>query len=230
MQIAFSLLAGSLIAASGLGPDQTPSNDCPENAPNVIAASFVHAEDDEYEAPAEPGLEVGDEAPTIELLDEKGNTIDLADLYAQGPIVLTFYRGGWCPYCSKALSAWQQKLPELKEAGGTFVGLTPQKPSFVAETKQDKELEYVVLSDTDGEAGRAFKVTFSLDDRTIEKYKGYGIDLAKNNADGEWTLPAPATFVIDTEGVIQWVFADWDYTKRADPDAVIEAVRKITGE
>jgi peroxiredoxin len=214
-------LAGVTVALGGFMTLLIPGD---ERVPRTIA--FLSIADD-YEAPEQPGLEVGSEAPTLALQNEVGKKIDLADLYAKGPVVLTFYRGGWCPYCTKALSQWQTKLSTLSEVGGTFVAITPEKPTYIASTKDQRNLEYTVLSDADAEAGRAFKVQFTLDDETIEKYKGYGIDLTEHNANGEWTLPAPATFVIDTDGVIRWVFADWDYSKRADPDEVIRAVRKL---
>lgn len=226
---ALTILTASALAI-GAGASIAAFTSSTAHEHQLLAVSDDHVEEDtEYQTPEQPGLGVHNEAPDIELLDAQGNTVHLADLYAEGPVVLTFYRGGWCPYCTRALSAWAKKLPELTAAGGTLVALTPQKPELVDETKSEHELEYVVLSDAEGEAGRAFMVQFSLDKKTIEKYKGYGIDLTEHNAEGEWTLPAPATFVIDTDGIIRWVWADWDYSQRADPDDVIKAVEKIAG-
>ena len=232
MPPAMTILAGTLVvtaASTAYTNTFCPDEHTEGDGAAVLEASHVVTVEEEYETPEKPGLAVGDKAPELTLLDEKGNEGDLATLWGDGPIVVTFYRGHWCPYCTRALSAWQKKIPELTAAGGTFVGLTPEKPTYVAGVKQKHELEYVVLSDHEGKGGRAFNVQFSMDEATIRKYKGYGIDLTKFNSDGEWTLPAPATFVIDTEGVIRWVWADWDYSKRANPDDVIEAVKKIAG-
>lgn len=176
-----------------------------------------------------PGLRVGDVAPGASVLDARGHTVDLASMYADGPVVVTFYRGGWCPFCTRALARWQAKLPELTAAGGNFVALTPERPDAAAATAAKTRATYAVFTDPAHEAAKAFKVHFTVDDATRKAYAGYGIDLAKNNGSGTWELPAPATFVIDRAGVVRWAFADWDYTKRADPDDVIAAVRALTG-
>lgn len=181
-------------------------------------------------APATPGLSVGDTAPDVELLTVEGKPVRLASLYKDGPVVLTFYRGGWCPYCTRALAAWQPKLGELAAAGGTFVALTPEKPDSAAATIAKDSLTTTVLSDTSHEAAKAFKVHFVVDEETKVRYTNFGLKVGENNASGTWELPAPATFVIDKDGVIRWVFADWDYKKRADPDEVIAAVKNITGK
>lgn len=176
---------------------------------------------------ATPGLAVGERAPDVPLTTVDGKTIELASLIKDGPIVLTFYRGGWCPICNRALSAWREKLGDLKAAGGKFVALTPERPNLAAATREKIGADYEVYSDPRHEAAKAFKVHFAVDDATREKYLGYGMDVGQANVSGTWELPAPATFVIDRDGVIRWAFADWDYKKRADPDEVIEAVRQV---
>jgi len=184
--------------------------------------------------PAIPGLAIGDKAPDATVTGVDGKPARLADLYKDGPIVLTFYRGGWCPLCTRALSAWHDKMEALKAAGGTFVALTPEKPDLAAATREnatgDKADDYAVYSDGAFEAAKAFKVHFVVDEGTKAQYEKFGLKVAESNVSGTWELPAPATFVIDTTGVIRWVFADWDYKKRADPDAVIAAVKAITGQ
>ncbi len=182
--------------------------------------------DAETAAPA-PGLPVGTKAPGAALLDVHGKSVQLADLYKNGPIVLTFYRGGWCPICNRALAGWQNRLEDVRSAGGTFIALTPEKPDEAARTIEKGHLAYTVLSDPRHEAAKAFKVHFAVDDATREKYLGYGMDVGKANVSGTWELPAPATFVIDREGVIRYAFADWDYTKRADPDEVIRVLEAL---
>ena len=233
MPPALTILSGTLLvtaASTAYTNTFCPDDHTGEGAGVMEAAHVVEVVvEEEYETPKNPGLAVGDAAPALTLLNEQGQEVELKELWGEGPIVVNFYRGHWCPYCTRALSAWQEKIPELTAAGGPLVGLTPEKPTYVAGARQKHGLEYVVLSDSAGEAGRSFKVQFSMDEDTIRKYKGYGIDLTMFNSEGEWTLPAPATFVIDTEGVVQWVWADWDYSKRADPDDVIEAVKKIAG-
>jgi peroxiredoxin len=181
----------------------------------------------EYVTPETPGLEVGAKAPEVMVTNADGEEMALSSMWKDKPVIVTFYRGGWCPFCTKALSAWQGRMDDVDAAGAEFVAITPEKVEFIAKTKEKHELGYTVVSDASGDAQRAFNLQFTLDDETIKKYKGYGIDLGKQNADGTWTLPAPATMVIDTEGVIRWIEADWDYKERADPDDVLDAVRAL---
>lgn len=174
------------------------------------------------------GLKAGDRAPDgVTLLDADGLPVALADMYAQGPLVVTFYRGEWCPFCTRALSAWRDRMSELKDAGGTLIAISPEAPPFGKKTIEKTGASCTVLCDHEMQAARAFRVWFELDAATVEKYKGYGVDLARRNANGTPELPAPATFVIDRTGVVRYAFADWDYRERADPAVVIAAVRAL---
>lgn len=174
-----------------------------------------------------PGLRAGEKMPSVTLLNTLGQEVDLTDFVGEGPLVITFYRGGWCPFCVRALSQWAEKLDALDDAGGTFVAISLETPDHASDTQEKTKAEYEVLVDSTGEAARKFRVAFALDEKTKKQYQGYGLDLAKWNANGAWELPAPATFIVDNEGVIQWAYADWDYKKRVDPDEVIAAVRDL---
>jgi peroxiredoxin len=177
----------------------------------------------------QPGLAVGDKAPTLKLRNAQGEKVNLRKLYkTKGPVVIAFYRGGWCPFCNKELMSWSEKLDELADAGGTFIAISPETKQHAIETETKHGGQYVTLIDADGGAMRAFKLGFAVDEKTKSKYKGFGIDLDNWNSNGKWELPAPATFVIDKDGVVRWVFARWDYTTRADPDEVIAEVKKLT--
>jgi len=180
----------------------------------------------------QPGLQVGEEAPDVRVENMKGETVSLGDLYAQkGPVVLTFYRGGWCPFCNRALQDWQQKVGDLDELGATFVAMSPETPAHAVETIEKGDLDYTVLSDVTGEATRRFRVAFELAPETKKAYKGYGIDLTEYNASRRWELPAPATYIIDRDGIIRYAHASWDYREgRADPDEVLEALRDMQND
>lgn len=170
-----------------------------------------------------PGLKVGEKAPAVTLIDVNGDEVDLATLYAEkAPVVVTFYRGGWCPFCNKALKAWGDKIDELESAGATFIAITPESPEQTVAAREKIGWSYAALVDRDGSAMRAFKVGF-------EAPSQYEPMLKARNASGRNELPAPATFIIDKDGVVRWAFNDWDYKKRADPDEVIAEVRKLTG-
>lgn len=174
------------------------------------------------------GLTVGQKAPAVTLQTIDGQSVSLESLYAKGPVVVTFYRGGWCPYCTKALAAWETRLPELASAGGSLVAVTLEKPEQMEATQAKAAPDITILGDPAAEAAKAFGLLFTVDEATQKKYKGYGIDVAANNSNGQWTLPHPGTFVIDTQGVIRWAWVEEDYRKRADPEEVISAVKAIT--
>lgn len=179
------------------------------------------------------GLPVGSAAPDATLVDAQGAEHSLSDLIekAAGPVVVIFYRGGWCPYCTKHLAELGARQGELKELGATVLAVSPEsfeKLSISEEKGNLSELTdgYTLLSDASQEASRKYNLTFPVDADTQKKYKGYGIDLSKWNANNEWTLPVPAAFVIDQKGVIQWRHVDEDYSKRVSADELLKAVRE----
>lgn len=176
-----------------------------------------------------PGLGVGDPLPGVTLIGVDGRPVALRSLLADAPLVVTFYRGGWCPICTRELAAWGGRMEELIAVGGTMIAITPERLDLARETRAETGAEYRVLVDHDHAAAKAFKVHFTVDDETRARYEDYGLYVSEANADGSWDLPAPATFVVDADGVVRWAFADWDYRKRADPDEVINAVRALTG-
>lgn len=180
---------------------------------------------DDTATSAGPGLRIGDRAPDALIQTRDGQTVSLASLYGNGPVVVTFYRGGWCPYCTRQLSEWQGREDELTAAGGRLVAITAESPDNATQTASKHHLGFDIYSDTTMAAAKAYNVYFDLDAGTKSKYKGYGIDLATSNASGTWSLPAPGTFVVDSKGIIRYAWADWDYTKRADADDVIAAVK-----
>ncbi len=209
------LLASSVLVLAGLVVIGSPSARGGDSTPGLMDP-----------ATQAPGLSVGEKAPSVTLRDAEGRDVDLGALYGAGPVVVTFYRGGWCPFCTKALNDWEGRIEELRAAGVTFVAISPETPEHASKTRAEHAPSVVVLSDVDGAAGKSFRVAFEMGEDLQKTYKGYGVDLTQRNANGRWELPAPATFVIDGEGVVRWAFADWDYKKRANPDEVIAAARE----
>ena len=210
------LIAATLTAAALIG-----------GTARIIPAA--HADDTSEVATDGSGLKVGDKMGDSILMTRELESVSLRQLAKEkGPLVVTFYRGGWCPFCNKALEGWQSKMDELEKAGGTFVAITPEKPDLMVETVKKNKLNYTVLSDTNNEAARALNVLFTVDDATRKKYEGYGIHLEESNASGEWVLPHPATFIIDKQGVVKYAHVDPDYRKgRADPGEVIDALKSL---
>jgi peroxiredoxin len=182
-------------------------------------------------APASmPGLKVGDKAPDPQLAKPNGDPVQLSELYARTPIVLVFYRGGWCPYCNKQLSGLQEHLERIAIQGAFIIAVTPEGPSQIEKTTADQKITYAILSDYKHEAAEQFKILFEMSPEMQEKYKGYGVDLSTKNWDRTWRLPHPAAYVIDKEGTIRYAFCAEDYKQRADPEAILAVLEDLAAE
>jgi peroxiredoxin len=171
-------------------------------------------------------LRVGDRAPDFTLPDATGKTVKLSELLSQGPVVVTWYRGAWCPYCNIALRGFQNRLPEIRSAGATLVAISPQTPDHSLSTAEKGHLEFAVLSDRGNKTAHAYGVAYQVPRVVADQMKGR-LDLAKFNGDESGELPLGATYVIDREGVIRYAFVDADYRKRAEPSDVIAALRGL---
>jgi peroxiredoxin len=167
-------------------------------------------------------LKVGNRAPVFALPDAKGDMIDFGALLKKGPVVVTFYRGGWCPYCNLGLKAFQDVLPEIKAAGASVVAISPEKPDDTLSTIETNALAFGVLSDVGQKVGRAFGLVYEFTGELRGVYQGFGRDIpAYNGTPGEWALPVPATYIVDRDGTIIYAYANVDYRDRADPREII---------
>jgi peroxiredoxin len=172
-------------------------------------------------------LKVGDHAPAIVLRNAKGEIVDITALRKKGPVIITFYRGGWCPYCNLELKAFQEALPEIKAVGASLVAISPEKPDDTLSTAEKNALAFEVLSDVGQKVGRAFGLVYQFTDELCGAYQGFGHDIpARNGAPGEWALPVSATYVIDRDGSIIYAYTDADYRDRADPRDVLKHLTK----
>jgi peroxiredoxin/YHS domain-containing protein len=174
----------------------------------------------------ERALKVGAKAPEFELKDATGAPVALSKLLEEGPVVLTWYRGGWCPYCNIQLQAYQQSLAEIRGAGGQLVAISPELPDNSLSTKEKNGLAFVVLSDVGSAVARAYGVSYRLPDSLIDAFKGR-LDLATLNGDDSWELPLGATYVIARDGTIAYAFLSEDYRERAEPGAIVEALKGL---
>jgi peroxiredoxin len=170
---------------------------------------------------------VGSKAPEFSLPDARGGEARLADLLARGPVVVTFYRGGWCPFCNLQLRAYQAALPEMVALGATLVAISPQTPDNSLSTAEKAGLAFPVLSDAHNAAARAYGLVFKLSDGLQALQKMFGNEPPKFNGDDSWELPVPGTFVLDRSGVVRLAFVDPDYTKRLEPSAILAALRSL---
>ena len=174
-------------------------------------------------------LKVGDVAPSFLLPDSRGRLVSSTELLADGPIVLSFFRGGWCPYCGLEMAALEDALPQI-DGRARLVGITPEGGSFPTQTILDNRLSYPLLADLDNGLALAFGLVFRMPQAVIEAYRARGLDLAARQGNDAWMVPVPGTFVIDAAGIIRFAFADPDYRKRLDPAALIEALIDIAAQ
>jgi peroxiredoxin len=174
-------------------------------------------------------LKVSDRAPAIVLENAKGATVDVATLLKKGPVIVTFYRGGWCPYCNLELRAYQEILPQIVAVGASLVAISPEKPDDAVSTAEKNALTFEVLSDVGQKVGRAFGLVYEFTEELKNAYQGFNLDVpARNGTPGEWALPVSATYVIDRDGSIIYAYKDVDYRDRADPCDVLKVLtRKV---
>lgn len=171
-------------------------------------------------------LKAGDRAPEFILADPDGKAVSSAELLARGPLVISFYRGVWCPYCNMELQALQEALPAMRELGARLVAISPQLPANSRKAVRQNALEFPILSDSHNEVAAAFGLRFTLPDYLVQLYQSLKNDLPAFNGDPGWTLPMPARYVIGRDGVIVYAEVNPDYTRRPDPSDMLPAIRQ----
>lgn len=171
-------------------------------------------------------LKVGDKAPDFVLKNSHGKQVKLSSLLAKGKVILTWYRGGWCPYCNKALSQLQEILPQIKEQGATVVALTPELPDYSSGTINKNKLQFEILSDIDNKIAEIYGLKFTLDQKTATFYESK-MNLSKVNGNNLSQLPVPATYIIDRKGIIRFAYLNPNYKERVNPTELIKELKKI---
>lgn len=174
-------------------------------------------------------LRAGQPAPDFTLPDVTGQRLRLTDCLREGPVVLSFYRGGWCPYCNLELRALQQTLPALQARGARLIAVTPESPDHTAETVREAGLDYSVLTDQHDVVAQQYGLVFTLPESLRPLYAQWGIDLPGRNGDDSYSLPIPATYVIDRDATVRAAFVDVDYTRRMEPAAILAALDALNG-
>ena len=140
---------------------------------------------------AQRAKQVGDQAPTIILPDVHGKTFDIATLLAKGPVVVTFYRGGWCPYCNLELKAYQAALARIAAAGASLVAISPEKPDDTVSTAEKNALTFPVLSDVGQSVGKTFGIVYAFTDELRSAYHGFNLDILLPKTERQMTGPPP---------------------------------------
>jgi peroxiredoxin len=168
---------------------------------------------------------LGEKVPSFVLKEANGKTVPAPELLSQGLLVVSFYRGVWCPYCNMELQASQEALPAFRELGAQLVAISPQNAVNSRKSQRANGLDFPILSDPGNETAAAFGLRFALPDYLIELYKSRKNDLPAFNGDTSWTLPMPGRFVIGQGGVIRYAEVNPDYTRRPEPSDLLPALR-----
>jgi peroxiredoxin len=170
-------------------------------------------------------LKAGDTAPDFTLDAPDGHAVASAHLLTRGPLVVSFYRGVWCPYCNMELQALQEALPEFERLGANLIAISPQNAVNSRKSVRQNGLGFPILSDPHNRVAGAFGLRFELPDYLVALYTSLKNDLPAFNGDDSWTLPMPARYVIGQDGTILYAEVNPDYTRRPEPQDMLPALR-----
>jgi len=226
----FTLLSLSAFAQETLEEKlKARSAESSKKVPEAVRAEFARG----IEAVEKSGIlktvkKVGDPAPDFTLKNPVGEKTTLSEVLKKGPVVLTWYRGGWCPYCNIALAAYQEKLDEIEAAGATLVALTPELPDKSLTTSEKLKLDFPVLTDLNHGVAREYGLVFKLTPEVEKLYQDF-FDLSSYNGKdaGDEELPLAATYIIDQAGKIRWSFVEANYRERAEPADVVAFLKTL---
>jgi len=202
----------------------------PYNAPAWIVETTHRATRELIESGlADHALKTGDIAPTFDLRDGHGIARRSTDMLAAGPIVVTFYRGTWCPFCNLDLQALENARPQIEATGASLIAISPQTGANSRRSIRQNQLGFPILSDPGNKVAADFGIRFSLPDYLVTLYRDtMNNDLAMVNGDASWTLPMPARFVIGQDGRIAYAEVNPDYTRRPDPAEVVTVLETLS--
>ena len=195
--------------------------------PEVVAVMHKATADLIASGQADRALKAGWRAPKFALPDAHGVVVRSTDLLAKGPLVLTFYRGVWCPYCNMDLQAIEAAAAEIRALGASLVAISPQTAPNRRKSERENALSFPILSDHGNSVANEFGLRYRLPDDLIAVYKGFGNDLTIGNGEDSWTLPMPARYVIGTDGIIAYAEVNPDYTRRPDPSELLPVLRRF---
>ncbi len=195
--------------------------------PEVVAIMRKATADLIASGRAEKALKAGMRAPEFALPDAHGQVVRSSELLQKGPLVVTFYRGVWCPYCNMDLQAIEAAANDIRALGASLVAISPQTAPNRRKSERENALSFPILSDHGNALANEFGLRFRLPDDLITVYKGFGNDLAIGNGEDSWTLPMPARYVIRTDGVIVYAEVNADYTRRPDPSELLPVLSRL---
>ena len=174
------------------------------------------------------GIETGARAPFFSALDADNKEYSIETALLDGPVVLIFYRGFWCPVCNKHLSKIQDSLGFIYETGASVVAISPEKPEYLEIIREKTGSEFTLLYDEDYRISDAFDLTFLPEKKQIRSYNTFlGANLRETHSDDSQRLPVPATYIIDRNGIIAWRQFDQDYKNRSMVSDILKALSEL---
>jgi peroxiredoxin len=198
------------------------------NTPVDVQAEIFRMIREQQQSGVVYGLQEGQKAKDFTLNNSVGVNVNLFEQLSNGPVVLTFYRGGWCPFCNIQLRAYQNILPEIEALGGQLIAVSPQSPDNTLSQQEKEDLRFQVLSDTNGLVGAFYNVLYDVPLYIQEIMTNqFNLNLAEYNATNRWILPIPSTFMIDESGVIRSAYVNPDFMKRLEPQDILDQLKKL---
>ncbi|WP_083249303.1 peroxiredoxin-like family protein [Bacillus solimangrovi] len=173
------------------------------------------------------GPSIGNKVKDFTLKNAEGEIVNLYEELSKGPVILTFYRGSWCPYCNRQLRAYEEIINEIKQIGASLIAISPQTPDNSLTIQEKHNLSYHVLSDTKGLTAAKYNILFDVPNDVKDVYENIGLDLADYNGPNNWMLPVPSTFMIDETGTIRFSYVNPNYMERLEPDELLEALKTL---
>jgi peroxiredoxin len=174
---------------------------------------------------AKNALQVGDKMIDFTLQNATNEPVSLSNQLKNGKVIISFYRGGWCPYCNMELKALQDILPELDKINVSLLAISPETPDNSLTTSEKNKLSFEVLSDIDNELAKKIGLVFQMPEELREIYQTFNIDVAKHNGNEDFELPLSATYLVNQKGVIEYAFISEDYKERAEPNDILDLLR-----
>ncbi len=168
---------------------------------------------------------INSEIPDVSLKTLDNEMVKLRSVVAEKPTILVFYRGGWCPYCSRHMTELQKFEKDIVGMGYQILAISVDRPEVLKKTISENELSYTLLSDSPANVLKAFGIAFKVDAATVERYKNIGLDLEENSGYDHHILPAPAVYIVGTDGIVDFQYVNPNYRERIDGDILFAAAK-----
>ncbi len=172
-------------------------------------------------------LRTGETLPDVSVRDSTGETVKLRSLHADRPLVIVFFRGSWCPVCTRHFQELIKVHPQVAELGAAIVAVSPDNVERTKANMEKLKIPFALLSDSDVAAARAFGLAFQVDETTLAKHKGFGIDLEQASGNDYHALPVPAVYIVDPSGKIRFAHSNPNYGQRLDVQTILSELKKL---